>query len=128
MWGYLSGKEGERSMECSRGSCMNTVSSSRLPLALLLHKVRGRANSFSQLSLGGVQGAGVFQLGSQGSLRNNHSFQLNNMVDYTANRFPLNSLNGAAVVERPRSHLVLWAILEGNFCCGTFLEFNFSVN
>lgn len=82
MEGYLSGKEGERFSEWSRESCRNTASSSR-PAGSLVPEGKGRENSFSQLSLGGVQGAGVFQPGSQGSFRNDHSLQLNHIIDYT---------------------------------------------
>ena len=71
-------------MECS---CRNTVSSSRLA-ALAVLEGRGRENSFSQLPLGGVQGAGLFQLGCQGSLRNTHSLQLSNITDYAQNTTP----------------------------------------
>lgn len=57
---YLCEKVGESSG--SKGSSRNTASSSGLPESACM-ALRGRVNSLSQLSLGGVQGTGLVHRG-----------------------------------------------------------------
>lgn len=76
---HLCEKVGESSG--SWGSNRNTASSSGLPEPACM-ALRGRVRSLSQLSLGGVQGIGLFQWGREDKWREDKSLQPKHTTNY----------------------------------------------
>lgn len=79
MIAHLCEKVGESSG--SWGSNRNTASSSRLPEPACM-ALRGRVRSLSQLSLGGVQGVGLFQWGRKDKWREDKSLHPKHTTNY----------------------------------------------